>query len=195
MDYVGMVREFHAKMNLENPETEVFNLSSEIRKKRIRLIAEESAELIVAMDENNLEQIADAACDLVYVQAGTAVCYGFKTLPLPHNAGADTVMAVASSTHRAAMLMSKVIANNYFLNVAMEKEVGQRVWDELRNSIRGVLAVAHAYLIPFNECFAEVHRSNMTKTPLNEHRKGGKGPGYTPPNLKAIFLSNDVQVG
>lgn len=43
--------------------------------------------------------------------------------------------------------------------------------------------------LPGAEIFAEVHRSNMTKSPVEPGRRGKaiKGPSYTPPCLDAIL--------
>jgi hypothetical protein len=35
--------------------------------------------------------------------------------------------------------------------------------------------------------FDEIHRSNMSKAPLTSEQKGGKGPGYSPPDLRFVL--------
>ncbi len=53
--------------------------------------------------------------------------------------------------------------------------------------------IAIKYDIPLEECFAEVHRSNMTK----KHRTGDarmkdKGPEYSPPDLERLLREYDA---
>lgn len=42
--------------------------------------------------------------------------------------------------------------------------------------------------MPMETIFAEIHRSNMTKTRLNTLGKGGKTAEFSPPNLKPLLL-------
>jgi predicted HAD superfamily Cof-like phosphohydrolase len=50
-----------------------------------------------------------------------------------------------------------------------------------------VVGTAVAFGLPLDELMAEVHRSNMSKTPDGQ-LKPAKGPNFSPPNLKAILL-------
>ena len=58
-----------------------------------------------------------------------------------------------------------------------------------------IVGTAVSYGIPFDECFAEVHRSNMSKLgadgkPIyNEFGKVMKGPNYRPANLREIIYA------
>ena len=64
--------------------------------------------------------------------------------------------------------------------------------DALTDLLYVIYGTGHSYGLPLDQCFAEVHRSNMTK--LGEdgkpmRRSDGKilkGVNYTPPNLKSI---------
>lgn len=52
-----------------------------------------------------------------------------------------------------------------------------------------ILGTAVVHGIDLRPVFDEIHRSNMTKTPLDPvTRKGGKGEGYEPPALLKIIL-------
>jgi predicted HAD superfamily Cof-like phosphohydrolase len=85
---------------------------------RARIMMEELAELVEAMQLHDYPQIAKELCDVLYVVYGTGLEYG----------------------------------------------------------------------IPVDEVFAEVHKSNMTKTPTTD--AGGKimkGPDYEPPDIKAVL--------
>lgn len=65
--------------------------------------------------------------------------------------------------------------------------------DALTDLLYVVYGAGHAYGINLDECFAEVHRSNMSKLddesqPIyREDGKVLKGPNYTPPDLAEII--------
>ena len=56
-----------------------------------------------------------------------------------------------------------------------------------------VYGAAHAFGIPIDECFEEVHNSNMSKLGADEkpiYREDGKvlkGPNFYEPNLKGVL--------
>ncbi len=68
------------------------------------------------------------------------------------------------------------------------------VADALTDLLYVVYGAGHAFGIDLDECFTEVHESNMSK--LGEdgkpiYREDGKvlkGPGYFPPNLEEIVV-------
>lgn len=65
--------------------------------------------------------------------------------------------------------------------------------DALTDLLYVVYGAGHAYGINLDDCFAEVHRSNMSKLddesqPIyREDGKVLKGPNYTPPDLAEII--------
>lgn len=66
------------------------------------------------------------------------------------------------------------------------------VADALTDLLYVVYGAGHAYGIDLDKCFAEVHRSNMTKFPngkaiRNEAGKVMKPDSYEPPNLKKVL--------
>lgn len=70
--------------------------------------------------------------------------------------------------------------------------------DALADLLYVVFGAAIAYGIPIDKVFAEVHRSNMTKSMEKDTKsikgKTIKGPNYEPPNIRKILLeerSND----
>jgi len=68
------------------------------------------------------------------------------------------------------------------------------VADALTDLLYVVYGAGHAFGIDLDECFAEVHESNMSKLGENGrpiYREDGKvlkGPNYFPPNLEDIVL-------
>jgi len=69
--------------------------------------------------------------------------------------------------------------------------------DALADSIYVIVGTAVAYGIPINEVFAEVHRSNMTKSlQKNKMGKTKKGESWQAPKLREILFrkeSNDSE--
>jgi predicted HAD superfamily Cof-like phosphohydrolase len=62
--------------------------------------------------------------------------------------------------------------------------------DGLADLVYVVVGTAIAYGIPFNEVFAEVQRSNMTKGSLDANQKGGKvgkSTEFEPPLIREIL--------
>jgi predicted HAD superfamily Cof-like phosphohydrolase len=67
------------------------------------------------------------------------------------------------------------------------------VADALADIVYVACGTAATYGIPFDEVFAEVHRSNMTKVAsggpvLRQDGKIAKGPHYEPPDVKRCLL-------
>lgn len=60
--------------------------------------------------------------------------------------------------------------------------------DGLSDLLYWLVGAAVAYNIPIDECFEEVHRSNMTKS-RNSFRMRDKGEAYIPPDLAPILRS------
>ena len=68
-----------------------------------------------------------------------------------------------------------------------------QIADALTDLLYVVYGAGHAFGIDLDECFEEVHRSNMSKLGENGrpiHREDGKvlkGPGYFEPDLEGIL--------
>lgn len=75
------VKEFHAAFDIPNSHC-ICLITQEAKERRIALINEETAELFVAMQYNDLVGIADGLADLLYVVLGTAVEYGIDIEPI-----------------------------------------------------------------------------------------------------------------
>ena len=81
------------------------------------------------------------------------------------------------------------------LQVALERKDIVEIADALTDILYVTYGAGHAFGIPLNECFEEVHRSNMSKLGIDGkpiYREDGKvlkGRGYTPPQLAKIIQS------
>jgi phosphoribosyl-ATP pyrophosphohydrolase len=104
----------HVASQVSIPPEDVLDL-------RRRLILEEARELIDALANKDIRQVADGCADLLYVTFGTALAFG----------------------------------------------------------------------IPMDRIFAEVHRSNMTKSYEKKGGKSVKGPDFRPPDFEQILFKSD----
>ena len=68
-----------------------------------------------------------------------------------------------------------------------------QIADALTDLLYVVYGAVHSFVLDLDECFEEVHRSNMSKLGENGrpiHREDGKvmkGPGYFEPDLEGIL--------
>ena len=74
-DYFGDVIHFHIQKNLAISDVPTYPRPS-VQDLRVRLIEEETHEVIEAMRMGDLHEIAKELADLLYVTFGTAVTYG-----------------------------------------------------------------------------------------------------------------------
>ena len=66
-----------------------------------------------------------------------------------------------------------------------------KLCDAIADTLYAVYGTAVACGIDIEPVFAEVHRSNMTKTPPNRSTgKAIKGPDYSPPDFESIIKQN-----
>lgn len=74
---LSQVNEFMKVMGQEMPTLPCIP-SIKVQQLRYNLIEEENKELIDAVEDDNLVEIADALCDLLYVTLGAFTAYGFS---------------------------------------------------------------------------------------------------------------------
>jgi len=70
---------------------------------------------------------------------------------------------------------------------AEEEEALVLIADALADLLYVTFGTAIAYGIPIGRVFEEVHRSNMSKAQLDECSKGGKGVGFSAPDLRSAL--------
>ena len=80
------------------------------------------------------------------------------------------------------------------LATAIDNDDIVEIADALTDILYVVYGAGHAYGIDLDECFSEVHRSNMSKLgedgkPIyREDGKVMKGPEYSPPDLEGVIF-------
>jgi predicted HAD superfamily Cof-like phosphohydrolase len=204
-----MVRDFHLKAHHLILESINLLVPFSIATLRIRLISEESAELITAMMDKKIDSVADSIADLIYVAYGTGISYGIevqdfwpddkdlKPLGVPDD---ETICIMAVSLNLALSELTAMI-----IYATMEKcpcgkdhsfreRRGYSLKGEMNDYLIYLSRLAIEWGIPIKEVFEEVHRSNMTKN-LGVPRSGEKyasgvdpkGPGYQPPRIDKIL--------
>lgn len=93
------VRAFHRAFEQRVGEKPEFPDKNE-RKLRMKLLAEEYTEYVVAEHKDDLVEVADAIADMIYILCGTAVSYG---IPL------DDVFEEVHASNMAKLVDGKVI--------------------------------------------------------------------------------------
>ena len=77
-DTVSKVKEFHTVFGLEFHEQPIATVDEKIIVLRHRLMAEENDEYLEAAQQGNLELIADALGDKLYILCGTILAHGLQ---------------------------------------------------------------------------------------------------------------------
>lgn len=181
---------------------------------RSRLICEEFAEVMIALHEGDLVKFVDGLADLLYVLYGSAVSYGtpipdefdyqFKTkkdrtfgLPDEYDAlrcawGLSEMVSEACVTLRNAVVSCNCESPRCDRQTVTSQDY-KDLQEVLHKAVRTVCGIANLNHLPLEEVFFEVHRSNLSKKlgGATNGRKygegGGKGPGYTPPDVEGIL--------
>ncbi len=96
---IEKVKKFHAVFGLASGDQPEGNLDEETVKLRHRLMEEENDEYLLAASNGDLEGIADALGDKLYILCGTIVAHGLQ----------DCIAEVFNEIHRSNM--SKLGAN------------------------------------------------------------------------------------
>lgn len=176
--------------------------SPDIALLRVRLIVEETAELCIALHENDVVKIMDACADLRYVVVGTGIAYGVDVLdhfgagdgylahPKPMVSEVSRTMYFMRLNNRINEVLTIIHNSLNMLSFNEEREIGRDLREAIDEALREVAYFDAMFEIPGAAVFAEVHRSNMTKNKLDKHSKGGKvsKKGFTPPNFEQFLL-------
>jgi predicted HAD superfamily Cof-like phosphohydrolase len=186
-----MVTEFH-KLNGSVINGKKNGL--EVAVLRSRLMVEEFAETLAALHQNDVLEVADGLADFLYVIYGTAVSYGTQC----EDVFVPTRRAPVTSFSRAATLSftNTTLPRLWFacslLDTGQRKDLGPA----LQALATEVCTWGAAWGLPMQDLFAEVQRSNMTKTFAGtQNTTGGKypagvkakGPDYKAPDIKGVL--------
>jgi predicted HAD superfamily Cof-like phosphohydrolase len=193
INFRDLVLEFHKKNGHVHPGVP-FPQPPEIGLLRARLIVEELGEFCEAVQKKDIVQVADALADLLYVVYGTAIAYGLsiETPVMPRVQGNPGLMVNGQMLSRLLELnvrVASVVASIHQVKANGESELGYLQMRLMLLSIHAVI-IAGDCGIPIGLVFAEVHRSNMTKEPLDKHSKGGKGAGYVSPDIHGVLFGH-----
>ena len=182
-----MVAEFMHHIGSETPARPV-DRGTAIEGIRTQLILEELRETHAAMLAGDLVEAADGLADLAYVVVGTAVAYG---LPIADAYGMPGCRRSPDATDASAL------ARNALPHLMMAVDAMARgdlfILEAALEALNRTVAKSAASIgIPLREVFAEVQRSNMTKSQGKDigpakYPPGGKGPDYRPPNIASVL--------
>ncbi len=75
---LGQVHQFHEVFGLEYHDSPRADISTKIIELRHRLMAEENDEYLEAAKAGNLNQVADALGDKLYILCGTIIAHGLQ---------------------------------------------------------------------------------------------------------------------
>lgn len=178
MNHFQCVAEFHNTYGHPIENKELINFDEERVFFRISLMKEELKKLMDARDNNNLIEMADALCDLLYVTYGTAHSLGIDIIKVLSELklSIETPDDLAVKVNRNIIQENPDMIHNGICDVSNMLE--QFILESKRNNF-GVMKTFLAFLIysiysyghkiGFNmdRMFREVHSSNMTKVCSN----------------------------
>tara|TARA_B100002052_G_C15607372_1_gene473701 strand:- start:255 stop:641 length:387 start_codon:yes stop_codon:yes gene_type:complete len=76
---INHVKNFHEAFGIENKEIPTANVSESIFNLRFKLMQEENQEYLEACQNGDLNEIADALGDMMYILCGTILAHGFQS--------------------------------------------------------------------------------------------------------------------
>jgi predicted HAD superfamily Cof-like phosphohydrolase len=92
-DIIFRVRDFHVVFGIDHKEEPIANPGEETVELRHRLMSEENDEYLEAARKNDLELVADALGDKLYILCGTIVSHGLQ----------NKIIEVFDEIHRSNM--------------------------------------------------------------------------------------------
>lgn len=159
--HIAQVAEFHAAFQYRQPEPLHPDLSdSTTNKLRPDLIREEVLELHDAHKSGDRIGMLDACCDIQYVVSGAYLAWGFRRML---NGTVD--MIDPRKIHDIEAHIVAMLGMTRQLETAAQLVLEMQTFTILRDlQSRLTKAVYHLGFMPcFEDAFAEVHRSNMSK--------------------------------
>ena len=75
---INHVKKFHESFSIENKEEPTANISERTFNLRFKLMQEENQEYLEACKNGDLNEIADALGDMMYILCGTILAHGLQ---------------------------------------------------------------------------------------------------------------------
>ena len=109
-----------------------------------------------------------------------------KKMGFPYRDEPDGLMPLKLMLKRLRLINEEA----YELMEAVDENDFMKMVDAYGDLLYVVIGFGVTIGLPTQAIFDEIHRSNMTKTEMNEHGKGGKGEGFQKPDLGRILLEH-----
>lgn len=165
------VKEFHQVFGhpvADTKQYDLFGTNKKLVNFRISLINEEANELMTAYQANDLVEFVDALSDILYVVYGAGLVFGM------HFDHVQCIQTVVTHTNKSILQDTNLRDSLYKSDSLYENglKLYDSTFDEFEelccNIIKQVYELAMYIQVNINDCFAEVHRSNMTKVCTTE---------------------------
>ena len=156
---------------------------------RIKLIQEEAQEFVDAVKVENVVEVIDALCDLLYVVYGAADVFDSGAI----TDGKYENMLVPRNTPDWPLLNRELEDFNLSINASVQAIRGSdftKVRTELKDLAEGLWqCAAEGVGVDLKPFFEEVHRTNMKKFtgPKREDGKQLKPADWKPPRIEAMY--------
>jgi predicted HAD superfamily Cof-like phosphohydrolase len=203
-----LVKEFHLQFNLPIEEKPYFPNQDRIRL-RYNLIQEELRELVVAIHNDSIVEVADALCDLQYVFSGTLLEFGMHSIK--DSSFADFIQLNVLNDFDS--LFSSIIQQNNLVGIPVPSITTPEIYGDsitrIHSDLQRIKRMVYLYeetsaitfyflefqkqliniIIEFRlyglfpKLFIEVHRSNMSKSMATEDEAKQE---------QASYLSNGI---
>lgn len=183
---IQMVREFHAAFShpIDDPATASRRVGL-----RLEWVMDELFELLRAVHQGDLVEIADAIADACYFIYGTAVEFGADLTLIPP----DPVASTDPHARRTYVKLAMELISDAALEWAFEHLSVPSLMGRLAAAERALRELAMLLDIPLTAVLAEVHRSNTDKLwsdGLPHYRADGKvakPEGWTAPDVRGVI--------
>ncbi len=167
---MNLVREFHE--TFDHPIAEYKNITdnNQVLLLRNNLIDEEINEYLDAIKNNDIIEQVDALCDISYVCYGALIVYGMQCDISDNNQLCDLTTYMDD------------------LRKVKENEEYEKLVNKLIYTCKYLLNNNYTkYNLIFDECFDEVHYSNMSKSCFNEDDAKKSVDIYKTKNISADY--------
>lgn len=177
------VRAFHRAFGQYLAETPSVP-PAKVRALRVAVICEEYHELLRAVSRLDRVETADAIADLIYVLAGTALCFH----PTPLVGGPQAAHPVSP------METAKRLTGCILIRLSNDDPDPEGVVQTVDRLIAVLFHQARKFDLPLGDVWRAVHASNLAKVGGGEREDGKvlKPADWTAPDVAGIVLRHDA---